>query len=117
MAEQHISEIINGALEGLPWPCHEMSDVSSDVTYLTWYPMQQIATVTASGVTRRAAQQAQVSIYSDFPIGEELNQVVRALKAAGLRVTQYGSQGYDAASERYNCPIIVQWAVMGEQII
>lgn len=117
MADRHITEIINEALNGLPWPCCvQTSDIPDDGIYLTWYMLPTRSLVYASGRCRRQAQVAQVSIYSAEPVVDEIRTVVRALRAAGLRVTQQGAQGYDSATERYNSPIIVEHAVMGDEI-
>lgn len=115
--DKHITEIINEALSELPWPCYLQGMIVPDELYLTWYMLPQQNLVTSSGVARRQEQVAQVSIYSKKPVVDEIKTVVQALKAAGLRVSQAGSQGYDSATEMYNSPIIVRHAVMDDLLL
>lgn len=109
--DRHLSEILNEALSTLPWPCHLQDAPGNEDVYLTWYILQQTDTVHASGSARRGQQEAQVSIYSRYPVVDEIWQTVAALKAAGLKIAQAGAQGYDSATQLYNSPIIVRRAL------
>lgn len=108
--DKHISEILNDALTPLPWPCHLHNAPGTDEIYLTWYLQQQTDSAFAGNRARRGEQIAQVSIYSRRPVIDELQTVVQALRAAGLRISVNPS-GYDSTTRLYNTPIIVRHAL------
>lgn len=108
--DKHISEILNDALTPLPWPCHLHSAPGTDEIYLTWYLQQQYDTAFAANRARRGEQLAQVSIYSRYPVVDELQRVVAALKGAGLKIS-VNPAGYDSTTRLYNTPIIVRHAI------
>lgn len=108
--DKHLAEILNDVLSTLPWPYHLQDAPGTEEIYLTAYMLTGNNLTYASGRPRRAEQVAQVSIYSTQPIIEEIAVVCAALRAAGLKISQAGSQGYDSATHLYNAPIIVRRA-------
>lgn len=110
MADTHLAEILCETLSALPWPYHLQDAPGTDEIYLTSYMLNTNNLVYASGRPHRAEQVAQVSIYSTRPVVEEIAVVCAALRAAGLKISQAGAQGYDSATHLYNAPIVCRRA-------
>lgn len=108
MDDKHLAEILNDVLSALPWPYHLQDAPGTEDIYLTAYMMPSVPLTYASNVPTRAEEVAQVSIYSRYPVIEEISITVAALRRAGLRISQAGSQGYDSQTQLYNSPIIVR---------
>lgn len=111
MNEKHLAEILNDVLSALPWPYHLQDAPGTEDIYLTAYMMPNNPLTYASNAPTRAEQVAQVSIYSKYPVVDEITITVAALRRAGLRISQAGAQGYDSQTQLYNSPIIVRRAI------
>lgn len=107
-SDKHLAEILYEVLNELPWPYYLQHAPGTDEIYLTAYMLAGANLAYASGAPRRAEQVAQVSIYSTRPVVTEIADVCAALRAAGLKISQAGAQGYDSTTHLYHAPIIVR---------
>jgi len=116
MSDLPLAQILNDVLTALPWPYHLQNAPGTEDIYLTAYMLPSAALTYASNRPTRSEDVAQVSIYSRLPVVDEIRVVVAALRRRGLRVSQYGAQGYDSQTQLYNSPIIVRRAINEEVI-
>lgn len=116
MDNRPFAQLLHDALAPLPWPYHLQDAPGTEEIYLTAYMLPSSVITHASNAPRRSEDVAQVSIYSRRPVVDEIRVVVAALRREGLRVSQYGAQGFDSQTQLYNSPIIVRRAIIEEVI-
>ena len=106
---------INAALSALPYPITQLPIRENVPVCLAFWEVLGQPTAHASDRAQRIAHTMQVDIYARHPIGPELVEVRKALRAAGIRVGSWGPADYEQQTHWHHMPITCYYAEHKEQ--
>jgi len=106
----NVFSIFQTALESTPYPVTQIPVKGDAPVYLSFFEVLGHPDAYASGEAQRVTHTMQVDIWGRQAIGPELPAVVKALRAAGVRVGSWGPADYETDTRWHHLPITCYYA-------
>ena len=104
-----VHDILNEALSALPCPASRHPVDERPATYVAWFEVLAQPVLHASNRIKRIERIIQVDIFSQEPIDDLRREVFDLLIGAGLLISSWGPENYEADTRYRHLPITCSW--------